>query len=114
MAYDEGLAERLREQFSEWTAVEEKKMFGGLCFMLGQHMCCGIVKEDLMARVGPDEYQRCLSLPHVRKMDFTGREMKGYVYVAPPGFESDAQLAEWVGLCADFVITLPPKKTKKV
>ena len=61
MAYDEGLAERLREQFQDKTNVEEKKMFDGLCFMLSKHMCCGIVKDTLMARVGPDNYEKCLA-----------------------------------------------------
>ena len=112
MAYDEGLAERLREQFEGQANIEEKKMFGGLCFMFSNHMCCGIVKDTLMARVGPDNYKKCLSRKHVREMDFTGKAMKGMVYVAPEGIESDNDLKEWVGICTTFVKSLPPKKPK--
>ena len=110
MAYDEGLAQRLREVFAERSDVEEKKMFGGLCFMASRHMCCGIMGDTLMARVGPDNYETCLAGEHASQMDFTGRAMKGMVYVAPAGIESDSELARWVGLCTDFVATLPPKK----
>ena len=66
-----------------------------------------------MARVGPDNYAASLAKPHTREMDFTGRSMKGYVYVDPEGVESDQDLATWVNLCVDFVMTLPPKKKKK-
>ena len=109
MAYDEGLAERLREHFQERTDVEVKKMFGGLCFMVSQHMCCGIVDDTLMARVGPQNYEESLKRPHASEMDFTGRAMKGMVYVAPPGIDSDTDLAQWVELCTSFVESLPPR-----
>lgn len=112
MSYDEGLAERIREQFQDRMDVEEKKMFGGLCFMVSNHMCCGIVKDTLMARVGPDNYQKCLSMKHASEMDFTGKAMKGMVYVAPEGVESDTNLAEWLNYCTDFVESLPAKKPK--
>lgn len=109
MAFDQGLAERLREYFSDRSDVEEKKMFGGLCFLLSQHMCCGIVGERLMARVGPENYEACLKRPHAQKMDFTGKPMKGMIYVAPAGISADADLAHWVNLCTAFVDSLPPK-----
>lgn len=109
MAYDEGLAQRIREQLQARPDLDEKRMFGGLCFMLGGHMCCGIVGETLMARVGPEEYEICLAEPCAREMDFTGRAMKGMVYVAPEGLESDDELAGWLGRCLAFVATLPPK-----
>ena len=108
MSYDEGLAERIREQFQERNDVVEKKMFGGLCFMVLSHMCCGIVKETLMLRVGPDNYEACLARRHAREMDFTGKAMKGMVYVSPEGFESDTDLAEWLSICTEFVELLPP------
>lgn len=108
MAYDEGLAERIRELFLDRVDVEEKKMFGGLCFMVSNHMCCGIVKETLMA-VLADEY---LAMQHASEMDFTGRAMKGMVYVSPDGLDSDADLAQWVNICLLFVLFLPPKKKK--
>jgi TfoX/Sxy family transcriptional regulator of competence genes len=109
MAYDEGLAERLREIFEDLPAVGEKKMFGGLAFMVHGHMSCGIVDDTLMVRVGPDQYADALSRPHARKMDFTGKPLKGFVYVAPEGIETDDALAAWVRLSLGYVATLPPK-----
>ena len=112
MAYDEGLAQRIREQLQDRFDVEEKKMFGGLCFMVSDHMCCGIVKDTLMARVGPDNYEKCLTKKYAREMDFTGKAMKGMIYVAPEGIESDTNLVEWLNYCLDFVESLPEKKSK--
>lgn len=110
MAYDEGLAERIRTVVLDQPMVSEKKMFGGLAFMRNDYMFCGVLQDSLMARVGPDNYAASLAKPHVREMDFTGRPMKGYVYVDPAGIESDQALAYWVELCMAFVLTLPPKK----
>ena len=84
-------------------------MFGGLCFLLNGNMCCGVTGGDLMLRVGPDRYGECLEQPHAREMDFTGRALKGFVFVGPQGLESDAELAGWVKLAADFALGLPPK-----
>ena len=112
MAFDEGLAQRIREQFQARSNVEEKKMFGGLCFMVSNHMCVGIVKDTLMARVGPDNYQDCLKKKYASEMDFTGKAMKGMVYVAPEGIESDPDLERWLNTCIRFVNSLPPKNPK--
>jgi len=109
MAYDEGPAERLRDLLKQHNNVSEKKMFGGLAFMLDGHMFVGILGDRLMARVGPAGYEDSLRQPNVSEMDFTGKPMKGYVYIAPEGFESDQDLKSWVTLCAKFVSTLPPK-----
>ena len=109
MAYDEGLAERLREIFADRYDVDEKRMFGGLAFMLHGHMCCGIVNDTLMARVGADQYADALQRSHAREMDFTGKAMKGFVYVDPAGFETDEDLRDWVAICEGFVNSLPPK-----
>ena len=109
MAYDEGVAERIRELFADRRDVEEKKMFGGIAFMLRGHMCVGVVNEVLMARVGPDQYEDALQRPHARQMDFTGKPMKGFLYVDPAGFESDGALRAWIELCQRFVMTLPAK-----
>jgi len=109
MAYDEGLVERLREAFGNRRDIAEKKMFGGLAFMLSGNMCCGVVGETLMARVGPAQYETALSRPYAREMDFTGKAMKGFVYVDPGGIESDADLQSWVALCETFVGSLPRK-----
>jgi TfoX/Sxy family transcriptional regulator of competence genes len=113
MAYDEGLAERLNEYFKNKNDIEVKKMFGGLCFMLKDHMCCGIVNDTLMARVGPDNYEKCLAQKYAKEMDFTGRALKGMVYVEPQGFEEDADLEFWMGICEQYVESLPAKKPKK-
>jgi hypothetical protein len=112
LAYDEGLAERLREVLRSQRGISEKKMFGGLAFLNRGYMFVGIVGDVLMARVGPEYYQEALSRPHVREMDFTGKPMKGYVFVDPPGFELDADLADWVRRCHGFIQTLPAKKAK--
>jgi TfoX/Sxy family transcriptional regulator of competence genes len=109
MAFDEGLAQRLRELLEKRRGITEKKMFGGLCFMAHGHMFLGIVRSTLMARVGPEHYAEALKQPHAREMDFTGRPMKGYVFVEPAGFESDAALAAWVARTLKFVATLPSK-----
>ena len=109
MAYDEGLAERLREVFPAHAGITEKKMFGGLCFLARGHMFVGIVGEALMARVGPVAYEKALRRPHVRVMDFTGRPMKGYVFVDPPGYEEDRDLKRWVEESLKFVGTLGEK-----
>lgn len=84
-------------------------MFGGIAFMLNKNMSCGVINDLLMARVGPDRYEACLSLPHVRPIDFTGKPMGGYVYVEPRGYESDEELRRWVLRCAEYVSMLPGK-----
>ena len=109
MAYDEGVAQRLRECFEGQSDIAEKKMFGGLAFMHSGNMCCGIVDDVLMARVGPHAYAAALERPHTRVMDFTGKPLKGFVYVDPPGFAEDGQLGEWIELCQAFTSSLPPK-----
>lgn len=114
MAYDEGVAQRLREAYPEHARVAEKRMFGGIAFMVSGHMTCGVVGETLMVRVGPAQYEQSLKKPHARKMDFTGKPLNGFVYVAPPGFESDEDLASWVELSMNFVSALPPKSESKL
>ncbi len=109
MAYDKGIAERIREVFVGRRDVIEKKMFGGIVFMVRGNMCCGVIKDTLMARVGPDNYAAALKRPYAREMDFTGKPMKGFVFVGQEGFEEDADLLAWVTLCEKFVASLPPK-----
>ncbi len=109
VAYDEGLAQRVREALSERPDLSERKMFGGLCFMLGGNMCAGIVGEELMLRVGPDSYEDALARPHAREMDFTGRSLKGMVYVGVDGFADDADLSGWLEIAVSFAGGLPPK-----
>ena len=109
MAYDEGVAERLREVFEDRSDIVEKKMFGGIAFMHSGNICCGIVDDMLMARVGPDAYEEALKRPHAREMDFTGKTLKGFVYVEPAGFAEDEQIQYWINLCEAFTGSLPPK-----
>lgn len=109
MAYDESIADRLRIAFGARPDVHEKKMFGGIAFMLRGNMCCGVVKDEIMARVGPDQYAEALAQPGAREMDFNGKPMNGYVFVAGEGFAGDAELRAWVEMCERFVLTLPPK-----
>lgn len=112
MAYSESLARRVREVLRDRRGITERKMFGGIAFMLRGHMFVGIAQDSLMARVGPENYESALGKGHVREMDFTGKPMRGYVFVGPQGVKSTAALRRWVGLCADFVATLPPKAGK--
>ena len=113
MAYDEKAAERLSKLFSKHKGVVEKKMFGGIAFMFTDHMCVGVIDDLLMVRVGPEQYEKALSEAHVKPMDFTGRPMKGYVYVEPSGFKTEKNLRKWVDKGVTFVKTLQPKKPKK-
>ena len=102
MAYDEGLAARIREALSEHKDVGddivEKRMFGGIAFMVRGNMCCGVLDDKLMVRVGPVAYDKVLKLTHAREMDFTGKKMKGFVIVGQEGIDMDDDLAAWVQL----------------
>ena len=109
MAYDEGLAERIRERTTGRYALAERKMFGGLCFLLDGNMAFGIVGSELMVRVGKDGYDDALAQPHAREMDFTGRVSKGMVYVAEDGLGEDEDLDAWLDRGAAFAGSLPPK-----
>jgi TfoX/Sxy family transcriptional regulator of competence genes len=109
MAYDEGVAQRIREYLGARDDVVEKKMFGGLAFMVAGNMCCGVIDDRLMIRVGPDEYEQARAQPHVHEMDFTGKPLRGFVYVEPDGFANDGDLFAWIERCLSFVSNLPPK-----
>lgn len=109
MPYDENLADRVRDAIGFRTGLVEKKMFGGLGFMVDGNLCCCVAGDDLMLRVGASEYQDALSYAHVREMDKTGRPMKGWVLVSPEGVASDQDLEEWLLRGLKFVDTLPPK-----
>ena len=109
MAYDEKLAARVRAVFQSEPGYTERKMFGGICFMVGSNMAVGVTGSDLMVRPGPDDFEAALMLPHARPMDFTGRPMKGFVYVGPEGIATEAALAEWVERGASYARSLPAK-----
>ena len=102
MAYDENLVDRIREILSEHRNVEEKKMMGGICFMVNEKMCVGILKDELMARIDPTIYESALELNGCREMNFTGKPMKGYIYVNEEGIETQKDLTYWIQLCVDF------------
>lgn len=110
MKYDTGLAQRISEYLASDISLQEKKMFGGVCFMIRQHMCCGVVKDKLVARVGPDYYEQALKKPFVSVMDFTTRPMKGMVYVDAKALDEDQTLHTWLIRCRRFVDSLPDKK----
>ena len=121
MAYDELMADRIRIIFDDKkVSFSEKKMFSGLCFMVDDKMCCGIHYDKkkemdlLMARIGEDAAEREKDRKGCHPMDFTGRPMKGYVFISPEGFESEEDLSFWIQLCVDFnPLAKASKKRKK-
>ena len=112
MAYDEKLAERMRRALAGKRKVTERQMFGGLAFLVDGKMFTGIIKTELMARVGPERYDDVLKESHVRPMDFTGRPMAGYVFVAPQGCRTSVTLERWIQWSLEYVSCLPAKPTK--
>ncbi|TLN17048.1 TfoX/Sxy family protein [bacterium] len=109
MAYDEKLAERIRLLLQDLALAEEKKMFGGVGFLVNGNMACGVNGARLIARLDPAEYEEALAKPHVRMFDMTGRPMKGWVMVEPAGVEWDADLRKWLERSLHYVLSLPPK-----
>jgi len=112
MVYDVSLADRIRDAIGPRKGVTEKKMFGGVAFLIDGKMFCGIAKDDLMVRVGPDRYEASLAHAHVRPIDFTGRPMNGYVFVGS-GTKSTDAIRKWVARGAEFVASLPRNAAKK-
>ena len=109
MTYNQSSAQRIREQMKKNPGFVEKKMFGGICFLLNGNMACGILNDDIIVRVGKEAYEGCLALPHTRQFDITGRPMTGWVMVSPEGYQSDAELETWLQKGIDFAKALPPK-----
>src|SRR5436189_2499302 len=109
MAFDESLAARIRRRLARRKNVEEKKMFGGVGFLLNGNMLVGVWKDSLIVRLGPDEGDEALKEPHVKAFDITGRPMKGWVLVEPDGIENDEQLSAWIQRAVKFVGTLRAK-----
>lgn len=110
MAYDETLAARTRDQLAIRDDVTERKMFGGIAFMVAGNMCCGVTADELMLRLGVEAAEEALDEPYVRPMDFTGRPLKGYVYVSSGGLGTDAELGRWIDRALEYVTELPPKR----
>jgi TfoX/Sxy family transcriptional regulator of competence genes len=112
MAFDLGLAQRVRAVVADRPGISERAMFGGLAFLVDGKMFVGIRNSSLMARVGSERHQHALAMPGVRVMDFTGRPMKGYAYIDPPAISADQDLSAWVLWCLEFVAKLPEKRPK--
>jgi TfoX/Sxy family transcriptional regulator of competence genes len=112
MACDEHLVARIRRDLRTTPTVDERRMFGGVCFTLNGNMVCGVVKDELMVRVGGDAHELALARPHAREMDFTGRPMRGYVFVSAEGVQNDEALWSWIEQGLAFVGTLASKVPK--
>ena len=114
MVYNEELADRIRKLLVHRKGITEKKMFGGLSFLLYGKMCCGVLKDILVVRVNPKEFEILIKKPYVRPMDFTGRPMKGFLYVSRNGYKAEKQLSVWIDHSVDFVLSnfLPKSKNK--
>lgn len=109
MPYDEGLAQRVREQLMQVPDTVEKKMFGGVGFMIHGNMACGVNGQDLIGRVGPEQYEEAMTQPFARAFDMTGRPMKGSVVIGPEGYESEDSLRGWVQRGVAFARSLPAR-----
>jgi TfoX/Sxy family transcriptional regulator of competence genes len=109
MAYSEALADRIRQALGRSRGLVEKKMFGGVGFLLRGYLCVGVWKTSLIVRLDPAQAEALLTQPHVHVFDITGRPMKGWLLVDADGLESDTQLAQWVEMAKQFVLTLPAK-----
>lgn len=113
MAYDEQLADRVRAVLTERDDVVERKMFGGLAFMVAGSMACGIMGDDLLARVARDRHEEALARPHTRVMAFTGRPMRGFVIVGAPAIKTKAALKKWVDETVAVAVTQPKRKKER-
>ncbi len=110
MAYDEKLASRVREILSPSKGMAEKKMFGGVCFLLDGKMVCGVLKNDLIAKIGRENHERVAAQKHVRPFDFTGKPMMGMVYVAPEGLKTKRELSRWIEMSMENTAAASKKK----
>lgn len=113
MAFDETLSNRIREELADAPSVEEKLMFGGICFMVNDKMCIGVVKDEMMCRIGPDAYEEALEKNGVSEMKFSGKPMAGYVFVAKDVLASKKELRYWVNLCLEYNVLAKSSKKNK-
>jgi TfoX/Sxy family transcriptional regulator of competence genes len=109
MAFDESLAQRIRDALARKKSIEERKMFGGICFLLNGNMLVGVWKDSLIARLGPEQGDEALLEPHVKVFDITGKPMKNWILVEPEGVVEDEQLKDWIQRAVKFVGKLPAK-----
>ena len=114
MAYDEYLAERVRNAFQQkGVSYEEKKMMGGVCYLVNEKMCAGIVKNLLMARIDPERNEEALARKGCREMDFTGKKMKGFIFIEPEGMDMEEELHSWLQMALDYNPKAKSSKKKK-
>jgi hypothetical protein len=109
MAYSDELAGRVRRALSRRKGFSERKMFGGICYMLSGNMCCGVLGDEVIIRLGPERAEETLKKKHTRVFDMTGRAMKGFVVVTAEGIRTDDALKRWIKEAADYAASLPPK-----
>lgn len=109
MAYDKALAERLAEIIAGRSGMKEKRMFGGICYMLNGNMCVGIHKDNVIVRIGEDTAEKIMMEPYVKPMDITGKVMKGWAMIGPDGITKDKSLERFCSFAIEFVLTLQPK-----
>ena len=109
MAFDEGLAQRIRKHLARQKGLTEKKMFGGLAFLLNGNMCCGVHQRELIVRLDPARTDSALAEPHTRVFDLSGRPMEGWILVEPAGLADEAALKKWLGLGTKYAASLPRK-----
>ncbi len=110
MAFDEKLADRIRARLGRRRGLSEKKMFGGVAFMLSGNMCCGVHGDEMIVRLAPEDTDQALRKRHTRIFDITGKPMKGWILVASSGLGTQAALAEWVDVAVEYASSLPAKK----
>jgi len=113
MAYDEKLAARIRQVLGASRGITETQMFGGLCFLLNGKMICGVLKNDMIAKIGKDNHEKVIALKHVRAFDFTGKPMKGIVYVGPAALRTSKDIAKWVDMGREHVTHLAHRRRKQ-
>ncbi len=113
MAYNEPLAQRIRSLLARRQGMDERKMFGGVAFLLNGNMCCGVHKDDLIVRVAPEDYDAAVKRPHARVFDLTGKPMKGFILVSSKAYRSDETLKDWVTAGTKCARALPAKALKK-
>jgi TfoX/Sxy family transcriptional regulator of competence genes len=112
MAYDEKLTDRIRQILGKSRTVTEKKMFGGLCFLVKGKMVCGVLKDEMVVKIGAENHEKAVAQKHVRPFDFTGKPMVGIIYVGPGAFKSKKDLAKWVAMGRDRAENLSKEKKK--
>lgn len=109
MAFDNKLADRIRKQFGKRNGLTEKKMFGGIAFLLNGNMCCGVRGQEMIVRLDPEQTDQALSEPHTRIFDLTGRPMKGWILVQSKGIANDNALTKWLHMGLKYAASLPAK-----